>query len=52
MELLSSVTWVCKMVTNTQARYDRYCKELEELNRKVRRKLRQIEEAENKLQGK
>ena len=33
-------------------RLARYEKQLEALNKKVRRKLRQIEELENKLQGK
>jgi ABC-type Zn uptake system ZnuABC Zn-binding protein ZnuA len=38
-------------MNSTEKRYDRYCKELEELNKKVRRKLKQIEDVENKLVG-
>ena len=38
-------------MNNTQARYERYCRELEELNKKVRRKLKQIEDVENKMKG-
>lgn len=30
-------------------RYERYCKELEALNKKVRRKLKQIEEVKKKI---
>ena len=40
------------MKSSTEIRYDRYCNELEALNKKVRRKLKQIEDVENKLIGK
>ena len=43
--------WIANVVVmnNTELRYNRYCKELEELNKKVRRKLKQINEVEKKL---
>ena len=36
-------------MNNTELRYNRYCNELEELNKKVRRKLKQIAGVEKKL---
>ena len=33
----------------TESRYERYCKDLEDLNKKVKRKLKQIEEVQKKL---
>ena len=36
-------------MSNAESRYERYCKDLEELNKKVKRKLKQIEEVQKKL---
>jgi ABC-type Zn uptake system ZnuABC Zn-binding protein ZnuA len=36
-------------MSNIESRYERYCKELEALNKKVKRKLQQIEDVQEKL---